>query len=41
MGDLAHPATEPVADQGTFIYNGLALEVFVTGKRERFSNPVQ
>ena len=41
MGDLAHPTTEPVADQGTFIHNRLALEVLVTGKGERFSNPVQ
>ena len=41
MGDLAHSATEPVADQRTFIHNRLALEVLVAGKGERFSNPVQ
>ena len=41
MGDLAHPATEPVADQRTFIHNRLALEVLVAGKGERFSNTVK
>src|SRR4029077_20857346 len=40
MCDLAHPTTEPVADQSTFIHNRLALEVLVAGKGERFSNPV-
>jgi hypothetical protein len=30
MGNLAHSATKPVADQCTFIYNRLALEVLVT-----------
>ena len=41
MGDLAHAATEPVADQRTFIHNRLALEVLVAGKGERFSNTVK
>src|ERR1700720_1788691 len=41
MGDLPHPTAEPVADQSTFVYNRLALEVFVAGKRERFSNAVK
>ena len=38
--DLAHAATEPIADQSPFIHNGLALEVLVAGKGDRFSNPV-
>src|SRR4029077_7318760 len=41
MCDLAHPTTEPVADQSTFIHNRLALAVLVTGKGERFSNAVK
>ena len=41
MGDLAHSATKPVADQRTFIHNRLALEVLVAGKGERFSNTVK
>src|ERR1700688_666764 len=41
VSDLPHTATEPVADQRPFIHNGLALEVLVAGKGERFSNPVQ
>ena len=41
VGDLAHSATEPVADQRPFIHNRLALEVLVAGKGKRFSNPVQ
>src|ERR1019366_8723222 len=41
MGDLAHAAAEPIADQGTFIHNRLALEVLVTGKGERFSNALK
>src|SRR5208282_5338677 len=41
MSDLPHAATEPVADQRTFIDNRLALEVLVAGKGERFSNTVK
>src|SRR5208282_547173 len=41
MGDLAHAATKPVADQRTLIHNRLALEVLVTGKSKRFSNTVE
>src|ERR1022692_3317720 len=41
MGNLAHPATEPIADQRTFVYHCLALEVLVTGEGERFSNTVK
>ena len=41
MGDLAHAAAEPVADQRTLIHNRLALEVLVAGKGQRFSNPVK
>src|ERR1019366_404227 len=41
MGNLAHPTTEPVADQRPFIYNGLALKILVAGKSERFSNTVK
>ena len=41
MGDLAHAATEPVADQRAFIHNRLALEVLVAGKGERFSNALK
>jgi len=40
MGDLAQATTERVANQSTFIRNRLALEVLVTCKGERFSNPV-
>ncbi len=32
VGDLSHAAAESVADQRTFIYNRLALEVLVAGK---------
>ena len=39
--DLAHPATEAVADQRPLIHDRLALEVLVAGKGKRFSNPVQ
>ena len=41
MSDLAHAASESVADQGAFVYNRLALEVLVTGKRERFADSIQ
>src|SRR6202451_2397470 len=41
VSDLPHSATEPVADQRTFIHNRLALEVLVTGKGKRFSNSVK
>src|ERR1022692_1762578 len=41
MGDLAHAAPEPVANQRTFIDNRLALEVLVARKSERFSNTVK
>ena len=40
IGDLAHAAAEPIADQGAFIYDGLALEVLVAGKGERFPDTV-
>jgi hypothetical protein len=40
MSDLAHTSAQPVADQGAFVYNRLALEVLVAGKGERFSNTV-
>src|SRR5208283_2556061 len=40
MSDLAHTSAQPVADQGAFIDNGLALEVLVAGKGERFSDTV-
>ena len=40
MSDLAHTAAEPVADQGAFIDNRLALEVLVAGKGERFADTV-
>ena len=39
--DLSHAASEPVADQRTFIYNSLALEVLVARKGERFSNSLK
>src|ERR1700691_1280084 len=41
VSDLPHAATEPVADQRPFVHNGLALEVFVAGKSEGFSNTVK
>ena len=41
MGDLAHAAAKPVADERTFIHNRLALEVLVAGKGERFSNTLK
>ena len=40
MSDLAHTSAQPVADQGAFIDNRLALEVLVAGKGERFSDTV-
>ena len=40
MSDLAHAATQPIADQRTFIDNRLALEVLVAGKSERFPDTV-
>jgi hypothetical protein len=40
MSDLTHTSAQPVADQGAFIDNGLALEVLVAGKGERFSDTV-
>jgi hypothetical protein len=40
MSDLAHTSAQPVADQGAFVYNRLALEVLVAGKGERFSDAV-
>ena len=40
MSDLTHTSAQPVADQGAFIDNGLALEVLIAGKGERFSDPV-
>jgi hypothetical protein len=40
MSDLTHTSAQPVADQGAFIDNGLALEVLVAGKGERFSDAV-
>ena len=39
--DLSHAASEPVADQRTFIHNSLALEVLVARKGERFSNSLK
>jgi hypothetical protein len=41
MGDLTHATAEPVADQRTFIHNGLALKVLVASKAQRFSNAVK
>jgi hypothetical protein len=41
MSDLAHASAQSVADQGAFIDNGLALEVLVAGKGERFSDTVK
>src|ERR1700676_3397194 len=41
MGNFAHAATQPVADQSTFINNRLALEVLVAGKGERFPNTLK
>ena len=41
VSDLAHSATEAVADQRPLIYDRLALEILVAGKGKRFSNPVQ
>jgi len=38
VSDFPHAAPEAVADQGTLIHNGLALEVLVAGKVQRFSN---
>src|SRR5258707_3138276 len=35
MSDLAHAAAEPIADERTFIHNGLTLEVLVAGKGDR------
>src|ERR1035441_5990707 len=40
MGDVAPAAPQPVADQGAFIDNRLALEVFVAGKGEGFSDSI-
>jgi hypothetical protein len=41
MSDLAHAAAEPIADERTFIHNGLTLEVLVAGKGDRFSNSLK
>jgi len=41
MSNLADASAQPVADQGAFVYNRLALEVLVTGKRERFADSIQ
>jgi hypothetical protein len=40
MSDLTHTSAQPVADEGAFVYNRLALEVLVAGKGERFSDTV-
>ncbi len=40
ISDFAHATAQTIADQGTFIDNGLALEVFVAGKGERFPHAV-
>jgi hypothetical protein len=41
MSDLAHTTAQPVADQGAFVYNRLALEVLVAGKGEGFPDTVK
>jgi hypothetical protein len=41
MSDLAHTSAQSVPDQGTFIDNGLALEVLIAGERERFSHSLK
>jgi hypothetical protein len=41
MSDLAHAAAERIADERTFIHNGLTLEVLVAGKGDRFSNTLK
>ena len=41
MGNLAHSATKPIADQSTFVDNRLTLEVLVAGKGDRFSNALK
>ncbi|MGC2273532.1 MAG: hypothetical protein WA539_16250 [Candidatus Sulfotelmatobacter sp.] len=41
VGDLTHATSERVADQGTFIHNGLTLKVLVASKGQRFSNAVK
>src|SRR6266702_3029549 len=38
IGDLAHPAPKPVADQRPFINHGFALGVLVAGKGQRFAD---
>jgi hypothetical protein len=41
MGDFAHPATEPVADERPFVNYGFTLEVFIAGKGDTFPNAVE
>jgi hypothetical protein len=41
MSDHAHTSAQSVADQGAFVYNRLALEVLITGERERFPNSLK
>ena len=40
VGDFSHAATETVADQGTLIYHGFALEVFVAGESNRLASAI-
>ena len=40
IGDLAHAATEPVADQRPLIDDSLPLEVLVARIRQRLTRPV-
>ena len=40
IGDVAHAAAESVANQGPLVYDGLALEVLVARKRQRFPHAV-
>ena len=41
IGNFTHSATEPVADQRSFIDHGLALKVFITGEGQRFADLFQ
>ncbi len=40
IGDVAHAASESITNQGPLVYDGLALEILVARKSQRFPNPI-
>ena len=41
IGNIAHTSTESVPDQNPLVYDGLAFEILIARKSERFSNPLK